>query len=164
MDVFELTRNLISIPSISGDEKEVADSLAEYLRGAGLEVRVQEIDSNRPNVYARRGEPDIVLSTHTDTVPPFVELREDDEFIYGRGACDAKGIIAAQVEAAFRLRAEGLSDFGLLFVVGEERNSAGAAAANQKPRGTRYLINGEPTDNRLALGTKGALRVEIECK
>src|SRR5262244_3583156 len=162
MDVFELTRNLISIPSISGDEKEVADSLAEYLRGAGLEVRVQEIDSNRPNVYARRGEPDIVLSTHTDTVPPFVELREDDEFIYGRGACDAKGIIAAMVKAGEALVESGVSDFGLLFVVGEEAGSHGARAANSNPNQSRFLINGEPTESKLALGSKGALRAILK--
>jgi acetylornithine deacetylase len=98
-----------------------------------------------------------------DTVPPFFGCTEDDEFLYGRGTCDAKGIIAAQVAAADRLR-EGGVKVGLLFVVGEERDSAGAAVANLSPKGSRFLINGEPTDNRLALASKGALRVELRAK
>jgi acetylornithine deacetylase len=108
-------------------------------------------------------KPDVVLSTHMDTVPPFFGCREDDEFLYGRGTCDAKGIIAAQVAAADRLREAGVK-VGLLFVVGEERDSAGAAMANLSPKGSRFLINGEPTDNRLALASKGALRVELRAK
>jgi acetylornithine deacetylase len=104
--------------------------------------------------------PDVVLSTHMDTVPPFFGCTEDDEFLYGRGTCDAKGILAAQIAAADRLRDAGVK-VGLLFVVGEERDSAGAKVANANPRGSRFLINGEPTDNRLALATKGALRVEL---
>jgi acetylornithine deacetylase len=99
-----------------------------------------------------------------DTVPPFFPSREDDEFLWGRGACDAKGIIAAMIAAAERLLAEGARDFGLLFVVGEERNSAGAQAAAKTPRGSRYLINGEPTENKLCLGSKGALRLELNAK
>jgi acetylornithine deacetylase len=116
----------------------------------------------RFNVYAHRaGEtPDVVFSTHTDTVPPFIPSSEDEEFIYGRGACDAKGIIAAQIAAAERLRDEGVK-VGLLFVVGEERDSAGAKVANLSPRGSRFLINGEPTDNRIALASKGTLRAEV---
>ena len=162
MNSIELTRKLIDIESISGNERAVAHFLRDHLQSLGARVEMEEAEPNRPNVFASWGQPDIVLSTHTDTVPPFIASSEDDQFVYGRGACDAKGIIAAQVEAASRLRAEGINDFGLLYVVGEERNSAGAAAANRRPRGTRYLINGEPTENRLALGTKGALRVEIE--
>ena len=162
MNSIELTRKLIDIESISGNERAVAHFLRDHLQSLGARVEMEEAEPNRPNVFASWGQPDIVLSTHTDTVPPFIGSSEDDQFVYGRGACDAKGIIAAQVEAASRLRAEGINDFGLLYVVGEERNSAGAAAANRRPRGTRYLINGEPTENRLALGTKGALRVEIE--
>jgi acetylornithine deacetylase len=107
--------------------------------------------------------PEIVLSTHMDTVPPYFGYREDDEFLYGRGTCDAKGIIAAQVAAADRLREAGVK-VGLLFVVGEERDSAGAKEANLHPKGSKFLINGEPTDNRLALASKGALRVEIRAK
>lgn len=158
MDVLELTRQLIAIPSISGDEKRVADFLADYLSAAGFRVELQDAARDRPNVYAYRGNPQAVLSTHTDTVPPYVELREDDEFIYGRGACDAKGIIAAMVLAAQTLARSGETDFGLLFVVGEEAGSPGAEAANRIPNQSRYLINGEPTESKLALGSKGALR------
>src|SRR5580658_5142376 len=118
----------------------------------------------RFNLYAGNGErPDVVLSTHMDTVPPFYPSSEDDLFLYGRGTCDAKGILAAQVAAAGRLREAGVKT-GLLFVVGEERDSAGGKVANQNPRGSRFLINGEPTDNRLALATKGALRVELRAQ
>jgi acetylornithine deacetylase len=158
MNVFELTSRLISIPSISGDEKEVAGFIADYLTSAGFEVELQDAAEGRPNVYARRGEPDVVLSTHTDTVPPYVEFREDDEFIYGRGACDTKGIIAAMIKASEALIEANVTDFGLLFVVGEEAGSPGAHAANAIPNRSRYLINGEPTESKLALGSKGALR------
>lgn len=158
MNVFELTRKLISIPSISGDEKAVAEFLAEYLSAVGFEVELQEAEDNRPNVYARRGEPEVVLSTHTDTVPPYVEFREDDDFIYGRGACDTKGIIAAMLKAGEALIEGSITDFGVLFVVGEEAGSIGARQANKIPNQSRYLINGEPTESKLALGSKGALR------
>jgi acetylornithine deacetylase len=162
MDVYQLTRALIDIPSVTLEEKAVAEYLGAHLRDLGATVELDEAEPGRPNVYAAWGMPDVVLSTHIDTVPPFFPSREDDANIYGRGACDAKGIIAAQVEAARCLRFTGVSDFALLFLVGEERNSAGAAHANKRPRGSRWLINGEPTENRLALGTKGVLRVEIE--
>ncbi len=164
MNVFELTRKLISIPSISGDEKAVAEYLAEYLGAAGFEVELQEAAEGRPNVYARRGDPDIVLSSHTDTVPPYVEFREDEEFIYGRGACDTKGIIAAMMKAGEALIEADVSDFGLLFVVGEEAGSPGAHAANTIPNRSRYLINGEPTESKLALGSKGALRAILRAR
>ena len=164
MNVFELTRELISIPSISGDEKQVVEFLADYLERAGFEVELQDAAPSRPNVYARRGEPDVVLSTHTDTVPPFVTYSEDDEFIYGRGACDAKGIIAAMIKAGEALIASGVSGFGLLFVVGEEAGSPGARAANSIPNRSRYLINGEPTESKLALGSKGALRAVLRAR
>jgi len=164
MNVFELTRKLISIPSISGDEKAVADFLAEYLSSTGFEVELQDAAEGRPNVYARRGEPDLVLSTHTDTVPPYVEFREDDEFIYGRGACDTKGIIAAMIKAAEALIEANVTNFGLLFVVGEEAGSVGARVANSIPNRSRYLINGEPTESRLALGSKGALRAIVRAR
>jgi acetylornithine deacetylase len=158
MNVFELTRKLISIPSISGDEKAVAEFLADYLKDAGFVVELQEAEENRPNLYARRGEPEVVLSTHTDTVPPYVEFREDPDFIYGRGACDTKGIIAAMIKAGEALIESNVTDFGLLFVVGEEAGSIGARQANKIPNRSRYLINGEPTESKLALGSKGALR------
>jgi acetylornithine deacetylase len=161
MEVFELTRRLLSIPSISGNEKAVALFLADYLSAIGFHVEMQDAEADRPNVYARRGEPDIVLSTHTDTVPPYVEFSEDDEFIYGRGACDAKGIIAAMIEAGEALIEANVGDFGMLFVVGEEAGSPGARAANAIPNRSRYLINGEPTESKLALGSKGALRAVL---
>ena len=164
MDVFELTRRLISIPSISGDEKAVALFLADYLESQGFEIELQNVEGDRPNVYARHGDPSVVLSTHTDTVPPFLELREDDQFIYGRGACDAKGIIAAMVKAAQLLIEANVSDFGLLFVVGEEAGSPGAKAANQIDNRSRYLINGEPTESKLVLGSKGALRAFLKSR
>lgn len=164
MNVFELTRKLISIPSISGDEKAVADFLADYLSSAGFEVELQEAEDNRPNVYARKGEPDVVLSSHTDTVPPYVEFKEDDDFIYGRGACDTKGIIAAMLKAGEALLEAGVADFGLLFVVGEEAGSIGARQANKIPNRSRYLINGEPTESKLALGSKGALRAILRSR
>lgn len=158
MTVFDLTRKLIAIPSISGDEKRVAHFIADYLSAAGFEIQLQDTGNDRPNVYARRGNPDVVLSTHSDTVPPYIEFSEDDEFIFGRGASDAKGIIAAMVKAGEALIEERVTDFGLLFVVGEEAGSPGAQAANTIPNRSRYLINGEPTESKLALGSKGALR------
>jgi acetylornithine deacetylase len=164
MNPFQLTRQLIDIPSVSGEEKAVAEFLRGYLAEMGAAAQLEEAEPDRPNLFACWGRPQVVLSTHTDTVPPFFPSREDERFIYGRGACDAKGILAAQVDAAARLRAEGVGDFGLLFLVGEERNSAGALAANRAPRGSQFLINGEPTSNRLALGTKGVLRLEIEAR
>lgn len=162
MDVFELTKRLIEIPSVSGDEKDVAEFLADYLERAGFQIETQQAAEGRPNVYARIGNPDVVLSTHTDTVPPYFGFSEDDEYIYGRGACDTKGLMAAMVKAADSLVESGMSDFGLLFVVGEEAGSPGARAANLIPNNSRYLINGEPTESKLALGSKGALRALLK--
>jgi acetylornithine deacetylase len=167
LDPVHLTRNLIDIESITYNEGAVGLWLESYLQGLGFAVErmpvPQPADSpyggERFNLYASidGAQPDLVFSTHMDTVPPFFTSSEDDEFIYGRGSCDAKGIIAAQIAAAVRLREQG-AKVGLLFVVGEERDSAGARLANENPRGSRFLINGEPTDNRLALASKGALR------
>ncbi len=161
MRLFELARKLIEIESITGNEKQVAFFLRGYLSDLGYGVTLQEVAPDRYNVQAFLGEPVVIFTTHLDTVPPYIAFREDDEFIYGRGACDAKGIIAAQIEAAERLRAAGETRVGLLFVVGEERNSAGAILANRNPCSSRYLIDGEPTENRLALASKGSLRVEL---
>jgi acetylornithine deacetylase len=165
IDVFKLTRELIDIPSVTGDEFHVGTSLAELLGRLGYQIEVQEVESHRANVIATLGDqPAVVLSTHMDTVPPYIPASEDDDFIYGRGACDAKGIIAAQIAAAERLRADGVTEIGLLFTVDEEVTSAGAKALNAHPLASvcRYLINGEPTDNRLAIGTKGSLQVTIK--
>lgn len=161
MHIFELTRRLIDIESITENEGEIARFLADYLSGLQYQVTLQEVSQRRWNVVATAGHPYLVFTTHMDTVPPYVPFREDAEFLYGRGACDAKGLIAAQVEAAQTLRREGETRLGLLFVVGEERNSTGAICANKAPIGSRFFIDGEPTENRLALGTKGALRAEI---
>jgi acetylornithine deacetylase len=164
MNLFRLTRELVDIPSITGDEARVGAYLSDYLQRLDYRVERHEVDQDRFNVIATTQEsPRIVFSTHMDTVPPFIESSEDEEFIYGRGSCDAKGIIAAQIFAAERLRAEGINELGMLFTVDEELSSTGAQAANKHPlaRECNYLINGEPTDNRLATGTKGSVRVFI---
>jgi acetylornithine deacetylase len=165
MHPFEMTRELIDIESITENEKQVGEYLLRYLSSlaAGSDGRAEtmSVTPQRFNVYAEWGTPTVVMSTHMDTVPPFFESSEDHENIYGRGACDAKGIIAAMIAAAEKLVDSGTRNFGLLFVVGEERNSAGAEVASRSPRGARYLINGEPTESKVALGSKGILRYEI---
>jgi acetylornithine deacetylase len=171
IDAIDLTRQLVNIESTTYHEGAVGEFLYEFLRAEGYAVEKTAVaqpehdekgTGERFNVYAAMAgvTPDVVLSTHMDTVPPYFGCTEDEEYLYGRGTCDAKGIIAAQVAAAERLREAGVK-VGLLFVVGEERDSAGAKVANAGPKGSRFLINGEPTDNRLALATKGALRVEL---
>jgi len=165
MNLFELTRALVDIDSTTNHEKNVGDYLFAHLsalagRSGGQVIRMP-VQRERDNLLASWGDPVVALSTHMDTVPPFFGSSEDDQFIFGRGACDAKGIIAAMICAAERLLAAGTWNFGLLFVVGEERDSAGAKAAAKQSRGSRFLINGEPTENQLALGSKGALRYEI---
>ena len=162
MNLFELTTELIKIPSVSGDEQRVGEFLGDYLKSLNWEVEMQEVSNGRKNVVAWASDnPRVFLSTHLDTVPPFIPPAEDAEKIYGRGACDAKGIIATQIFAAEQLRKEGVSDLGLLFTIDEEQGSTGARAANDLPiaKKCRYLINGEPTDNDLAIGSKGSLRM-----
>ena len=165
MDLFELTRKLIDIESITANEREVGDFLWHQLSALAARfdgtVERMPVEPQRDNLFARFGEPHVVLSTHMDTVPPFIVSREDQEHIWGRGACDTKGIIAAMITAVTGLLAAGKRNFGLLFVVGEERNSAGALVAGENPRGSKFLINGEPTENKLALGSKGVLRIEL---
>lgn len=165
MNTFELTRALVDIDSITENEEAAGSYLLEYLLAlaarTGGTAEALDVEPSRFNVLAQWGEPFVTLSTHMDVVPPFFPSREDAEFIYGRGACDAKGIIASMIGAAEKLLGRGRRNFALLFVVGEERNSAGAFAAARVRRGSRYLINGEPTENRLALGSKGALRYEL---
>ena len=168
MNVFELTRALVDIESITENEERVGNYLFDHLsvltQSHGGSIEKMPVTENRFNIFARWGDPIVTLSTHIDTVPPFFPSREDDEYIWGRGACDTKGIIASMITAIAELLAEGSRDFGLLFVVGEERNSVGAYTAAKTPRGSRFLINGEPTENRLALGSKGALRYEVIAK
>ncbi len=177
IDPIQLTKQLVDIESTTYCEGRAGAFLYEYLTAQRYAVERMQVDQpdsastpgagkgERFNVYAALPgiTPDVVLSTHMDTVPPFFGASEDDEFLYGRGTCDAKGIIAAQIAAADQLRQAGVK-IGLLFVVGEERDSAGAVVANKSPKGSRFLINGEPTDNRLALASKGALRVELRAK
>jgi len=177
IDPIQLTRQLVNIESTTYCEGLAGAFLFEYLTAQRYAVERMPVaqpdlartpgagSGERFNVYAALPgiTPDVVLSTHMDTVPPFFGCTEDDEFLYGRGVCDAKGIIAAQVAAAERLREAGVK-VGLLFVVGEERDSAGATVANKSPKGAKFLINGEPTDNRLAIASKGALRVELRAK
>jgi acetylornithine deacetylase len=166
MDVFELTRTLVDIESITNNEEAVGNRLYEILAPLcaqyGGAIERIEVEPRRFNVFARWGEPlAVTLSTHMDTVPPFVASREDADHVWGRGACDTKGIIASMIKAVEALLADGQRGIGLLFVVGEERNSAGAYKAAATPRGSRYIVNGEPTENKLALGSKGALRYEV---
>lgn len=175
LNAIALTKQLVDIDSTTYYEGACGEFIAEFLAREGWTVERQPVkqpelartpgagDGPRFNLYAAMEgvTADVVLSTHFDTVPPFLGLcREDDQFLYGRGVCDAKGILAAQAAAAERLRDEGVR-VGMLFVVGEERDSAGAKVANENPRGSKFLINGEPTDNRLALASKGCLRVEL---
>src|SRR5438552_2563136 len=162
MDPVRLTRQLVDIESISGNEGAAGAALYDELYRLGYTVHKIPVAHGRFNVQATLEEkpPQIVFSTHIDTVPPFIPSSEDSENIYGRGACDAKGIAAAQIAACERLRKEGAA-VGMLFLVGEERDSLGAKIANESPLGSRFLINGEPTENRMAVASKGALRVEI---
>ena len=167
MDAITLTRQLVDFESISGNEAAVGNYLYGELCRIGYQTRRIPVEDGRFNLYATSPEqshPEIVFSTHMDTVPPFIPSSESTERIYGRGACDAKGIIAAQTAAAQRLRQEGIY-VGLLFLVGEERDSLGAKVANEfaaaQERKCKYLVNGEPTENRIALASKGTLRVEV---
>jgi acetylornithine deacetylase len=162
MDVLELTRSLVALETPTGSERPAIDFLDEALRRAGYTTSRQTVSVGRENLLAYRAPPALVFSTHVDTVPPYVPLSEDAEAIHGRGSCDAKGLAAAMISAAERLAARGERRVGLLFVVGEENGSDGAkAAADFGPRG-RFLVNGEPTENRLSIGQKGALRVDLE--
>ena len=161
-DVLELTRRLVAVESLTGAEGPATDLLAAELAALGYRVQRQPVAPGRDNLYAFREPPVVVFSTHLDTVPPHVPLREDERSIHGRGSCDAKGLAAAMVGAAEQLAAEGERRIGLLFLVGEENGSDGARAAEAlEPKG-RFVINGEPTENQVSIGQKGALRVDIE--
>jgi acetylornithine deacetylase len=163
IDPVALTRSLVDIDSTTGREAEVGAWIAAFLAARGYKVTRQPVANGRFNVLAETGPPArLVFSTHFDCVPPFFPSRQERGLIFGRGACDAKGILAAQVAAAERLRAAGESRFALLFVAGEERGSDGARVANDHalPE-VRFLINGEPTDNRLGAATRGVLRVRL---
>lgn len=157
----------MQIPSVSGNEEAVGFFLRDYLTELGWTVELQPVSENQNNVIAYLNDsPRVFLSTHLDTVPPFIAPSEDEEKIYGRGACDAKGIIASQIFAAEELRKQGVTDIGLLYTVDEEQSSAGAKVANEHPLAKKceYLINGEPTDNDLAIGSKGSFRLKVKTK
>jgi acetylornithine deacetylase len=160
-DPLAFARALINIDSTTGREAEAGQWLARELRGLGYSVVEQPLERGCANVIATLDPPEVVFSTHFDCVPPFFPSRVENGRLYGRGSCDAKGILAAQVAAAERIRATGERRVGLLFVVGEERGSDGAVAANTVAPGSRFLINGEPTDNRLGLFTRGVLRLRL---
>lgn len=161
VDPVALTRDLVDIDSTTGREAEAGRWLAGFLRDRGFTVSELPVDGTRFNVLATCGQPDVVFSTHFDCVPPFFPSHVEGERIVGRGTCDAKGILAAQVAAADRLRRSGETRVGMLFVVGEERGSDGAKAANLAADGCRFLVNGEPTDSRLGAATRGALRLKL---
>jgi acetylornithine deacetylase len=159
-----LARTLIDIDSTTGSEGDCGRWLAAYLRGRGFQVEEQPVSDGRSNVLATLDSPAVVLSTHFDCVPPFFPSRVDDTRLHGRGSCDAKGIVAAQITAVERLREAGGRSVGLLFVVGEEWGSDGARRANELARDCRFLINGEPTDGKLAAATRGVLRVRLDAR
>jgi len=162
LSVLELTRALVDVDSTTGREAAACAWLAGYLRERGFSVREQPLAEGRANVLAfLEPTPQVVLSTHIDCVPPFFPSRVEGGRRYGRGSCDAKGALAAQVTAVERLREQGERRVGLLFVVGEERGSDGAAAADALAPGSRFLVDGEPTDSRLGLATRGVLRLRL---
>jgi acetylornithine deacetylase len=161
LDVVALTRALVDIDSTTGRERQACRWLADHLRESGYDVMEQPVDEGRFNIIATVGNPDVMLSTHIDCVPPFFPSRVEGDRLYGRGSCDAKGIAAAQVAAVDALIRAGERRVGLLFVVGEERGSDGARKANEAANGCRFLIDGEPTDSRLGVATRGMLRLKL---
>lgn len=163
-DPIALLRALIDIPSTTGEEGPVCEAVAATLEGAGFAVERQPVSPGRFNVIARVGDPLVTLSTHLDCVPPHIPSRETDDLVQGRGACDAKGLIAAQIFAAMKLRDQGVSDYGLLFLVGEEEGGDGAKVANATPGRNRFIINAEPTDFKQAVAGKGVLRLTLQAK
>ncbi len=163
-DPIDLTRQLVRLDTPTGAEGPGVDLLAGLLRRLGYQLVRQPVSTGRENLYAWREAPEVVFSTHLDCVPPYVPLREDETHLHGRGTCDAKGLAAAMVAAAERLAASGERRVGLLFVVGEENGSDGAKLAKELTPKGRFLINGEPTENRLSVGQKGSLKVVLECQ
>jgi acetylornithine deacetylase len=160
-DVVALAAELMAIESPTGDEGRAVDFVARWLVARGWNVTVQEVSPGRGNIWASRAGGGVTLSTHLDTVPPYVRPTLEGDRLYGRGACDAKGIAAAMIVAAEQLASEGENRVDLLFLVGEEKGSDGARAANHLPATSRFLINGEPTESQLATGAKGSLRVMV---
>ncbi|MEX2325703.1 MAG: M20/M25/M40 family metallo-hydrolase [Gemmatimonadaceae bacterium] len=169
-DVVALAAEMLSIQSLSGQEHEVIEFVTRWLVKRGWNVSFQEVSPGRGNVWATRSAANndqsgsVALSTHLDTVPPFITPRLEEGRLYGRGAADAKGIAAAMLAAADRLVTSGENRVQLLFVVGEEKGSDGARAANNLPATSSFLINGEPTESKLASGAKGSLRVFVRTR
>src|SRR5438093_506534 len=164
MNPFELVQKLMSIPSVTGTEREIGEFLSSHLSSLGYRVERQAVTGDRFNVFAFAGEGRVLFCTHIDTVPPpppMIPIREDAEFLYGRGACDTKGILEAMLEAGDRLRRDGVSNFGYMFLVGEETDSIGAKAANTLKWHSDYVIVGEPTQNQLARAQKGTMMVTL---
>jgi acetylornithine deacetylase len=162
VNLLELTKKFVNIPSVTNSEAEIADFLSAYLRGQKFEVREQDIDGRRRNILALLGpNPRVMFCTHMDTVPPFFEAREDESHIFGRGACDAKGIMASMIWAGQELRKEKQTEMGLLFVVGEETDSIGAKKANDLNIDSEFIIIGEPTENKMGLGHKGQVTLKM---
>lgn len=165
MDVIQWARRLIDIPSVTESENALAEYLFGRLSVEGFRVERQELGGGRANLFASTGaSPEVILCSHLDTVPPFFPSREEAEILYGRGACDAKGAIAAMIKAGLELRADHFDRFALLFVVGEESDSQGAKAAAGLDRGSRFLIIGEPTANKMAVAHKGILLLKVKTK
>jgi len=163
--LFELTKTLVNIPSVTGLEGEIADFLCSYLKSQDFDLQEQKIEDGRRNILATAGSaPKVILCTHMDTVPPYFAASEDEYYIYGRGACDAKGIMASMIWAAQELKKDGLTEIGLLFVVGEETNSIGAKMANLLNVGSDFIIVGEPTENKLGIGHKGVITFKMTAK
>ncbi len=163
MDVIALTRELVALETPTGSEGPAVRLLADRLGALGYRVIRQPVTPGRDNLYAFREAPEVVFSTHLDCVPPYLPLHEDATHLHGRGSCDAKGLAAAMITAAERLADRGERRIGLLFLVGEENGSDGAGRARELGPKGRYLINGEPTENRLSMGQKGSLKVVLEC-
>ncbi len=165
MNLLELTKKLVSIPSVTGSEARIADFLSGYLKSQKFEVKEQKVEGKRRNIFASlRPKPRLIFCTHMDTVPPYVKAREDKSFIYGRGACDAKGIMAAMIWAGQELNKEGLAEIGFLFVVGEETDSIGAKKAKGLGIGSEFIVVGEPTENRMGSGHKGIITLKISAE
>ena len=160
-DVVALAAELLAIESPTGAEQAAVDFVSRWLVARGWNVTLQEVTRGRTNVWASRGNGVVTLSTHLDTVPPYIPPKLEGDRLRGRGACDAKGIAAAMLAAADRLATSGEHRVDLLFVVGEEKGSDGARAANRLATRSRFLVNGEPTESKLASGAKGSQRVIV---
>ena len=159
-----LLSELVAIPSVTGSEEPVLAFLERRYASSGWIVDSMDVAPDRRNLFVHRGHPSVVLTTHADTVPPFFPPRREGDVLMGRGACDAKASLAAQAIALEELARDGTSEVGLLVLVGEERGSDGALAANRRPHLARYLVGGEPTGSRFVAGSKGCLRIEVEAR